>query len=349
MKKNDKEFIRNDIVRIPKVFIIILNYNGWKDTIECLDSLMKINYSNYQVVIVDNNSSNNSVEQIKKWCTGEIKYRNNSFEENNPIKCIEYSREEAENGGIKNEEISIEQSISNEKLVLINSGENLGFSGGNNIGIKYALKKNADYVLLLNNDTIVNPDFLSPLVESMSMNNNVGIVGGKIINYYDENEFIAGGFIDLNKGSGYHNYNRHKESPEEVSFLSGCIWLVKREVFEEVGYLDEKFFLYVEDVEFCYRVSCGGKKLVYNPNSEIYHKESRSTGKGSPLVLYYNTRNRMYFVKKCYNSHFKKMIFYIFFFSSRLFKLIFEKSNRKYIIKAFLDYKNDNLGKSDFI
>lgn len=336
----------------PKVFIILLNYNGWEDTIECLESLLAIDYENYQVIIVDNKSTDNSVDEIKRWAKDiyikkvdfkeiEQKYKNLTY--------IEYSKETAEKGGNEKSEKYLESLKSNEKFVLIKSDENYGFAGGNNIGIRYALNCGADYIMLLNNDTVVTTSFLKPLIESINTVDNAGIASGKIYDYYNRDKYIAGGYIDLIKGSGYHYYNKNSSCIENVSFLSGCLWLIKREVFEEVGLLDENFFLYVEDVEFCYRVVRSGKKLLYNPNSVIYHKESKSTGKKSPLVIYYNTRNRLYFVNKCYESFYRKVIFYLFFFTTRIIKMLTKKNYRKHIIKGFLDYRRRNFGKSNDI
>ncbi|MBU3183954.1 glycosyltransferase family 2 protein [Clostridium estertheticum] len=325
--------INKDI--IPKVFIILLNYNGWKDTIECLQSLLNINYQNYQIVIVDNKSINNSVDTIKNWIENQ---------ESKKIYCLEYSKKTAENGDLEESEKYFKKFKSNEKIVLINSDENLGFSGGNNIGIKYALNLDADYIMLLNNDTVVEADFLMPLVDSLNKNKEVGIVGGKIFDYYNPQNYIAGGYIDYIKGSGYHYYNKQTIRPEKVTFLSGCLWLIRKDVFKKVGYLDEKFFMYLEDVEFCCRVLGGGYLLQYNPDSIIYHKEGRSTNNNKPLVTYYNTRNRLYFVKKCYQSRLKKMLFYIFFITSRILKMLINKETKKYIKHAFADYKNSKFG-----
>ena len=141
----------------PKVSIIILNWNGWRDTIECLESLYQITYPNYDVIIVDNGSEDGSIQKIKEYAESKIKVESKFFEyssENKPIKIIEYTREEAEAGGGKEKEIT--DLPSNKKMIIIKNEKNYGFAEGNNIAMRYALKAlNPDYILLLNNDTVV--------------------------------------------------------------------------------------------------------------------------------------------------------------------------------------------------
>jgi hypothetical protein len=326
----------------PLLYIILLNYNGWQDTIECLESLQNISYPNYKIVVVDNESDDHSVNKIKKWCEGEIEVSSTFVEYNKnlkPVTYIEYDRETAEIGGKIDEEIKIKDLNSQQKLVLINSGDNLGFAGGNNIGIKYALENNTDYIMLLNNDTVVNEGFVEPLVDTVENKKEVGIVGGKIY-YYDYPKDIAfgGGKIDLLKGSGYHFYSNKFKDPTEVSFLTGCLWLVQPEVFKKVGFMDENYFLYLEDTDFCYRIKKNGYKLIYNPNSVIYHKENKSTGRLSPLSIYYLTRNRPYFVHKNSNDYLNIILFWLFYLPTRLIRAISYGRKGKYIFKGLKNF-----------
>ena len=329
----------------PSVFIVIVNYNGWKDTIECLESLQNISYPNYQVVLVDNGSTNGSLEYIKKWCSGGIrvesefaKYNANS----KPVYYIEYERNIAETGGCWEKENIIADKAPNRRLVLIRSNENLGFSGGNNVGIKYSLSKNADYILLLNNDTVVSCDFIEHLIEVASNNEKVGMVGGKIF-YYDRPDSVAfaGGKISLIRGSGYHFTDNRFNEPTPVSFLTGCLWFVKSNVFRQVGLLDEYYFLYVEDVDYCYRVQNYGYILMYTPHSIIYHKEGSSAGRLSPLSLYYITRNRPYFVNKNVKNWVTIILFWFFYIPSRILRSIQSGKNGIYIIKGLAGYFKD--------
>ncbi|NQE54445.1 hypothetical protein C5S29_12710, partial [ANME-1 cluster archaeon GoMg3.2] len=185
-----------------KVSIIILNWNGWKDTIECLESLYQITYPNYEVVVVDNGSEDESIEKIIEYCEGKIKVESKFFEydpSNKPIKVIEYTRAEA--GGGKEEEI--DSLPSNRKMIIIKNEKNYGFAEGNNIGMRYALKAlNPDYILLLNNDTVVDREFLGELMKVAESNGMIGFVGAKVYFYDKSNviQFTGGGKIDLTRG-----------------------------------------------------------------------------------------------------------------------------------------------------
>jgi len=243
----------------PKVSIIILNWNNYKDTKECFESLGKVTYPNYEVVFVDNRSTDGSDEQLKK----------------------EFSQHK-----------------------FIQTGANLGFSGGCNAGIKYALKNGDDYIMLLNNDTIVKKDFLEPLVEAFESNVGLGIVGGKAY-YYDETNRIhmAGAKMDWLRAT-YKRYGDNQidrgqfDKPKEVGFASAYFMLVKKEVFTNAGLLSEDYFGGVEECEFVVRAKRKGYKIYYVPDSVIWHKIGRSYGRGTPRSIYNCYRNKLIFMKK---------------------------------------------------
>ncbi|MDZ7356735.1 MAG: glycosyltransferase family 2 protein, partial [candidate division KSB1 bacterium] len=197
--------------RVPSVAVIILNWNNWQDTVECLESLAQIDYPNYQVIVIDNGSSDDSVVQLKHrfdW------------------------------------------------IRLFETGENLGFSAGVNYGIERA--KDSELVLLLNNDTIVAPNFLTELVKTIQSDNTIGLVGGRIY-YLDvaktdtalfcrQNKiWSAGGGISKLTKKAFHIGDKkidhgQYDQQREVDFLSGCCLLIKREVFEKIGLLDPDYF-----------------------------------------------------------------------------------------------------------
>ena len=167
----------------PRVSIIILNWNGWKDTIECLESLYKITYPNYDVIVVDNGSKDDSVEKIKAYANGEIKVESKFFKynpKNKPIKVFEVSEEDARYGRFKR--TLYNKFDVNRRMILIRNKDNYGFTGGNNIAIQFALNVlNPDYVLLLNNDTVVDRNFLSELVKVAESDNRIGVLQPKIL------------------------------------------------------------------------------------------------------------------------------------------------------------------------
>ncbi len=284
------------------VVVVILNWNGWRDTIECLESLYQINYPNYGVIIVDNDSQDESLKKIRDYASGEIKVKSGFFDynnENKPVEIVECSKEESE---IKENKCL----ASNNSLILIKNDKNYGFAEGNNIGMRYALKNlNAEYILLLNNDTVVDSDFLKELVNVAEGSENIGIVGPKIY-YYDSPDTIwcIGGKIDWKFARGLHaginetdigQYNKIRE----FDYISGSAFLIKKGVIEKTGLMDERFFLYFEETDLALRASKEGYKSVYVPGAKIWHKVSKSGGGISkPIGLYYITRNRWLFMKK---------------------------------------------------
>lgn len=271
---------------MPLIYIILVNYNGYKDTIECVESLKRINYSNYKIIIVDNASTNNSLNYLNK----ELK-----------------------------------------DCVIINSKNNLGFAGGNNLGIEYALKNGADYVMLLNNDTLVDPKFLDNMVNLSIEDDKIGIVGCKIM-YYPQKDIIwyGGGFINWFKFIGEHYGIKEIDKGQcdkqkEIDFMTGCCMLIKKEVFEKTGLLSDEYFMYYEDVDFCIKVKDAGYKIWYDPTAVIYHKVGLSGGgEESEFSIKWITRNKMFFMKK-YKNKVNKLSFLLtntYFYTTRMIRYL---------------------------
>jgi len=266
----------------PKVSIIVLNWNGLKDTIECLESLRKITYPNYEVIIVDNGSSGNDPDVLEERYKDYIK--------------------------------------------VIRNKENLGFCGGNNIGIKEAIKRSAEYILLLNNDTVIEPNFLDELVRVALKDNKIAIVGSVIADYYTKKIVFTNAKIDrklkMESRIDYLNLNKDWWETEGVSGASMIIsveHLLKHSLF-----LDEDLFLYCDEMDLCIRAKRGGLKVVIASNSKVYHKEGRSHGgeiKLKPIPVYYVLRNRILLAKKLLNWK-NRIIFWLLFMPSRLFRCL---------------------------
>lgn len=256
---------------------MILNWNGREMTRRCLESLEKLVFPpplQITVLVVDNHSNDGSVTLFNK------------FQFLNPKM----------------------------KFQLIQNRENLGYAEGNNVGIKSAIEAGADYLCLLNNDVRVDPDFLNELVQTAQSSKTVGIVGGKI---YFENgsEFhkeryqrtdlgkviwYAGGIFDWKNVYGFHRgvdevdkgqYDRQ----EKTVFVNGCLMLIKKEVVQKIGLIDSKYFMYLEDTDFCLRAKKAGFELLYEPKAVIWHLNAGSSGVGSDLHDYFITRNRLLF------------------------------------------------------
>jgi GT2 family glycosyltransferase len=190
------------------------------------------------------------------------------------------------------------------EVSLIETGDNLGFVGGNNVGLNYAKSRRADYALLLNNDTEVTPNFLNLLVEAAESDPKIGIVGPTIY-YYTQPEVIwsAGGLIDWREGVTHMiglnetDQGQFGDSYRPVDFVTGCALLIKMSVIDQVGLLDPRFFAYYEETEWCVRVSQAGFKILHVPQAKLWHKISPVAREASPQVHYYMTRNRLLFLK----------------------------------------------------
>jgi len=308
-------------MKYPKVYILLLNYNGWADTIECLESLHKLDYPNYQIVVVDNKSKNNSIQYLKNFFEGKLepwvhpdnKLRNLSIPPTRkPIEYIEYTKDEAEKGGDQLKEQKLKNPV-----VLIKSNKNLGFSGGNNIGIRYALKKkDFEFIWLLNNDTVVTPDSLKKLVKKAFYYRNqgkkVGMIGNKLY-FYDMPDIIQGVGGKFNKlFCTWNNYGVLEKDTgqydsenvlKKIFYISAASMLIDRKFIEEVGLLNESFFLYGEEPDLVIRGRKKGWEIGYCWESIVYHKEGGSIGSSSirerksALSDYHSTRSRIKFTK----------------------------------------------------
>ncbi len=222
----------------------------------------------------------------------------------------------------------------NGKVLVIKNKKNLGFAGGVNVGIKYALSKKADYILLLNNDTIVKQNFLKALTEFSEQFENAGIVGPAIKFRRDgKTVYDIGGKINIVFGRTTHNevFKLTNKKPRVADYISGCAMLIKKEVFEKIGLFDERFFLYYEDVDFCIRTKNKGFLTYVLPEVSIEHALSKSVGKNSSLALYHQTKSALLFGKK--------------YFKGKLFL------NRGFILaqSIYIFMKNPRVGMSAFL
>ncbi len=289
-----------------KISIIILNWNGWRDTIECLESLYRIDYISYDVIVLDNGSTDRSLEEIRAYLGGRTQVASKFIEyavKNKPIKILEYTNSEAELGGGREKEIA--NLASNKKIVLIRNDKNYGFAEGNNIGMRYALRAcNPDYILLLNNDTVVKSDFLTELVNVLQSDETAGFAGPSIYYYnykgmtnvfstvgmnlvMEKGWFVRIGGIELDRGQ--------YKAAITVDFLEGSCLLIRRAALDRIGLFDARYFAYWEETDLCIRGRAAGYRCICVPAAKIWHKVSSSVPKG--IKLYYMTRNRLWFVK----------------------------------------------------
>lgn len=302
---------RADIKNNPKVTILLLNYNDWKSAIECLESVYRTTYPNWEILVVDNGSENASVAKIKEWAAGNIPVKSKFFglEEKEPIKYVEELFYDEEENKVKVSQKVQEWDLlpPGQKLLILRIKRNRGFTGGNNIGMKYILReKKTDYIVLLSNDVVVDDNFIGTLMKQASRYPDAGIFCTKIY-FYDEPDTIwfAGGYIDWkNEGAhiGYEKKDNHAyDAAITCKYVTGCAMLIKKEVLEKIGLLDESFFAYQEDVDFCIRARKAGYKCMYIPSPRVWHKVGstlKKEGRMSPLIRYLGTRNKLSMIRK---------------------------------------------------
>lgn len=302
-----------------EVVIALLNWNNFNETLGALKSLKYVNYSNYSVLVVDNGSSDESVKVIS-----------NFFEE---IK--EY----------------------NTNLVV--NKENKGFAGGCNVALEWCCKNNKEYILFLNNDTEVDENFLSHMMDAVSEHKE-GAIFSSSIYFYDKKDLLWFGgktstsFLKMNKGMRSSLFM--KKLPEdsrvlEIDFASGCCMLCKTKFIKKLGGFDEKFFLYFEDVDLSFRLRKLGHRIYWVPKAKIYHKVSATTltKLGSAIVHYYDVRNSLLLSKKHTSFLFApyRLLWSLYVVIKQTIKIKLKKNVEvsRMINRAVLDYYKGNFGK----
>ncbi|MEN6290584.1 MAG: glycosyltransferase family 2 protein [Methanobacterium sp.] len=262
-------------MNIPGVTIIIMNWNGWENIIECLQYLFQINYPNYDVIIVDNHSEDDSLSKIRQYCT-ELNFKSDF--DHKCVELLEFTENEFKSA--KNMEKGAYASYVNKKLVLIKNEDNYGFAEGNNRGIQFALHMfNPEYILLLNNDTIVDKNFLNELVNVAEHDENVGSVqslllkpGGKVIDSLGHEVLMWAG-IDKEMNSEFKN-----DFYENVEIFGSCAAaaLYRTHILKEVGFFDKDFFAVYEDLDLSWKIRLEGYKSILAVKSIVFHKRGLS-------------------------------------------------------------------------
>jgi len=297
-----------------KVCILILNWNNWQDTVGCLESVYQNSFTNCQAVVIDNGSSDNSLERVREWAVGRLP-SGNAFtpykSDNKPISHITYAREAAELGGDLGREKDLFASLPEDvscPFVLIQTGANLGYAGGNNVGLRFAMKReDFSHVWILNNDTIIHQEALTELLACMESDDTVGAAGSKLLYHHEPDTLHMAGGCRIVPWMGNASMigvggkdDIRWDRPLEPDYISGASLLVKKKVLEDIGFMDERYFLYWEDADWGVRMRRRGYRLLYCPTSRVWHKEGGTAGRLSPVSDYYWVRNGLFFMKKFY-------------------------------------------------
>lgn len=255
----------------PKVAVLILNWNRAEMTIACIESLLHLNYDNYDIIVIDNGSTDGSEEIIRH------KFPN---------------------------------------ISILQTGSNLGYSEGNNRGIKKALEENADYILILNNDTKLDRDCLSHLVEMCEKNESIGVAGAIACDYDDPAKILQVScsfdwqtlkpkILNLEEANQFDRGNYF-----DAAYIQGDCMFVRKQVFKKIGYFNTRFFFGYEDVDFCFRAAAAGYRCVVSKCAKFYALINGTIGRGNPLFAYYMTRNRLLFLSRLLSKNEQQKYFW---------------------------------------
>lgn len=286
-----------------EILVILINYNGLADTIECIESLKKSS-KKVDILVVDNRSDNDEYIQIK-----------NIFED----------------------------------IKVIFNSQNLGFSAGNNIGIKYAIENGYKYVLILNNDTIITPN----MIEKLMIHCDETTITIPLIYYYNNPKKLWYGGGVINKYTGNSQmFDYINTKSKNQSFASGCCMLINVCIFKTVGLFSDEYFMYCEDTEFCIRLNENNIKIYLECEAQMFHKVGQSTKNiGNKFSNYYNTRNRLKYIKD--NKKYFKSTAYLYTLVTRyirMMQLLLQKNpNWNIYLEAIKDYKLGIFGKKEFL
>jgi GT2 family glycosyltransferase len=314
---------------VKRVYIIIVNWNGGQDTVECLESLFRLKYPSFTVVVCDNGSSDDSLVTIKRCA------------ESNDLCYNEFRSDEADQEDKRDDNLP---------LVVIRNSLNLGFAGGNNVGMRYALARgDCAYIWLLNNDTVVDSDALTRLVERMEQQPSVGMCGSTIRLYHDPDKIqaLGGGYYCRWIGLPWH-YGRFRMWGKEINqrraetcmnYVEGASMLVSRKFVEEIGMMCEDYFLYFEEADWAIRAK-GRFQMAYAQQSVVYHKVGASIGTSSNparksiVCDYFNIRNRILFTRRFFPAALP--IIYLLIFGALLLRICLGKWDRVWMIAKLL-------------
>lgn len=240
----------------PAVAITVLNYNGAQITLNCVDSVLKIDYPNFRVIVVDNGSTDDSVARFK-------------------------------------------EAFTDPRIELLVNDRNEGYAGGNNRGIERSLAAGAEYVLVLNNDTIVEPGCLAPLVGAMERDRRIGIAACTIIEVNSAVARNRGYRLSLFTGAtATCSQEREGDAPAEVDYVCGAAILLRVATIKEIDAFDPKFFLTWEDADLCYRARAAGYRVCFVPGPGVQHLHSETINRMRPWGAYYGTRNKAWFIRR---------------------------------------------------
>jgi GT2 family glycosyltransferase len=296
--------IAND-ERLPHVAVLLLTWNTWAITLECLESLFRLDYPRFTVIVCDNGSTDGSLARFRDWAGGrshpplDVHPRLRHLSEppvRKPIEIVEYTRQQVETTAV---------AAPQAPLVLIHNGDNIGYASGNNVGMRYVAARGDMPVLwVLNSDTVVAPDALRELVRPLVESPGVTGVGATLLEYSDPDrvQAIAGGAFSwwhvLPGLVGAKHLDGARRMPR-VDFISGACLLAPTADVVAVGMFDEAYYMYGEDVDLSLKLECRGR-LAYAAAARVWHRGGGGQGYGNSKHDYYTVRNSLLLVRTYY-------------------------------------------------
>jgi GT2 family glycosyltransferase len=290
--------------------VVVLNYRNWGDTIECLESLMRLDYPCFEIIVCDNDSQDGSVDNILAWARGDV------------LPVVQHSGVAAARPScmgpavphrlVPVEQVGLPRQQDEVRVFIVPTGRNGGFSAGNNVGIRFAMARaDVGYVWLLNNDAVVAPDALSTMVARLEQDPDIGICGSRLLNYEQPCDVQALGgaryvrwrararMLLPSDFPGLTGVQLRSAVEARMGYAIGASMLAPRRFIETVGELSESYFLYFEEVDWIRRAE-GRFRLGYCPDSVVYHRLGASTGKASnsQLLWFHLSRSRVRFVAR---------------------------------------------------
>jgi GT2 family glycosyltransferase len=289
----------------PFVDIILLNYNSGQHTVECLETLMRMSYPAFRVIICDNKSTDESLPNIRRWLNGESAPLDlASIPE--PLRAL-FPSEGVTPVSYVEANAGDDLDPGDARVVILQVGRNGGFAVGNNAGVAFSRRDGrARYLWMLNNDTVVAPDCLDAIVATAERDGETGAIGATLMEYHEPHIVQMASGSTVNEWTGAVQRVHQGRVPRErldpgsmdFNFVCGCSLFVRREAIDQIGGLDERFFIYAEDADFSLRMSAAGWKLGYAADAFVWHKGSATTVRGTPFNDYHNIRSSLLFVHK---------------------------------------------------
>ena len=285
----------------PPVHVVLVNYDGWRDTVECMESVLRSDHPDVRIILVDNASSDDSVKRILDWAEGRLPAPASSMAHASlttppvvkPVRLEECGDADP-----------LDAITLGPRVMLVRGATNRGFAGGNNLALGKLLSANASgYACLLNTDMVVAPDALAALVRGIAADPALGAIGGVILDYAKPGlvQSVGGGRISRLGMAALAPEGlaaSDARCPQDLHYVSGGLLLLSMETLRAVGVMDEDYFLYAEDADWGLRMRRMGYRLGCTLDARVWHKGSASIVAGSPFQDYYVTRATLMFVRR---------------------------------------------------